>query len=121
MKIRKFYELFESYDLYTKSEFEKDCRSFFEKNAEVIIKFINESKNSTIILHRINDLVGGYGVEYLASEVYHGKYYQYNCCEFINMGDNMTVTILYDVNQKKFLVTSLEDFIQYYKEAYKII
>lgn len=120
-KIRRFDELFESYDLYSKSDLEKDCKAFFPDNAEEILRIISENKNSTITLQKINDLIGGYGVETLTSELDFGNYYKNSCSEFINMGNNMTVTIVYDVKQRKFLITSIQDFIQYYKIIYKII
>jgi len=58
-----------------------------------------------------NELFGGYGVEPLQDEdAYVNKYWYNTIALYVNMGDTYDLTILYDTENEIFVVTSMGDF-----------
>lgn len=85
-----------------------DMESWLEKfNDE---KYPHDS-NPSAKLQLANELFGGYGVEALRDEnVWIDNYWQNTIALYVNMGDTYTRTIVYDVYEDKFIVTSWGDW-----------
>lgn len=66
-------------------------------------------------MRKINDLVGGYGVEAIRADNMNDSYWMDAAAIYVNMGDTYSATILYDIQKQKFMLTTMGDFVEYYK------
>lgn len=73
-------------------------------------------------MDKINILIDGYDVESIKSETYWTNEFWLNTVAiYVNMGDTYVRTILYNVVERKFEVTSWGDWVEKYNEEYTIV
>jgi len=72
---------------------------------------VNEADNPDEILDTLNEKLGGYGVESITDErAWVSSYYGDIIGLYVNMGDTYDKTVVYDTENKEYLVTSWGDF-----------
>ena len=87
-------------------EFNIDMKKSYKiKNA---IRKLNHEE----AMEAINEALGGCGVEVLRADNEWDSYYGDIVAEYVNMGDTYDVTILYDINECKYEVTSWGDWVE---------
>jgi hypothetical protein len=63
------------------------------------------------MMEEANELIGGYGVEAIKSEEFwESWWWQDTIALYVNMGESYAPTILYDVTERNFKVTSHADW-----------
>jgi hypothetical protein len=67
-----------------------------------------------IAMEMFNELLDGFGVEAIRSEGEHVDNYHFDIvATYVNMGDTYNTTVVYDTIDKRFMVTSWGDFVEY--------
>jgi hypothetical protein len=69
-----------------------------------------------IQMELLNECLDGYGVESIEGN-YVDRYNQNIQATFVAMGDPYAITILYDNVKRKFIITSLDDWVERYEES----
>lgn len=70
-------------------------------------------------MDRINELLGGFGVESVRGDRY-DNYFGDSVAVYVNRGDQYKVTVIYNVVRSRFVLSDLEDFITRYADRYGI-
>lgn len=95
----------------TNNQFHASLLDSFKSNQNWIKQCVHRPSDIELELNAINELLEGYGVEAIQFENYHVDNYWYGTVGlFINMGDTYNPTIVYDVENKEYLLTSWGDF-----------
>ena len=87
------------------------------ENYESVRKWVNqcynEPTNFSKKLEALNEIIGGYGSEGIFSP----DYSIYWCLfDYVNTGDTYNVTIVRLTDQKKYIISSWGDIIEYYEK-----
>jgi len=75
-----------------------------------LMEYPGSPQKVTTNMEKIDKLIGGYGIEVIKGEEENNKYYRDIIAEYVNMGDTYITTILFDVDERKFLLTSVGDW-----------
>ena len=79
------------------------------------------SKGADRIIEKLNFIIEGYGVEaIIGNDVADDEYWDDTVAVYINMGDTYAKTILYDVHESEFVVTTWGDWVEEHQEKYDI-
>lgn len=98
---------------------------FSEADAKKLRRIVAQAKReddpkaTDHALDKINDLVGGYGVEAIEGN-WHDRYYQNIVALYVNRGDTYVTTMLYDTVRGTWHVSSWGDFVEHYERKYGI-
>lgn len=83
------------------------------------VREYNQKYNSLLYdkLYVLNEILDGYGIEYIKQERYVNAYWQCNRILFINMGDTYINTIIYDTEKQLFKCTSWGDYVEHLEKT----
>ena len=88
-------------------------QEMFPLTDNYLMSCFNIPNQIEIMLNMYNEVLNGFGVEAIQIEgEYVNSYYRNIVADYVNMGDTYALTILYDVKQDKFMVTTVGDFIE---------
>ncbi len=83
--------------------------------ARMIASAGRSGKKAEAVLEEVNKLIDGHGVEALRDENAWDNYYGDTIATYVNMGDTYETTLLYDVREHEFHVTSWGDWYEAYE------
>lgn len=66
--------------------------------------------NATAALSRVDDLIGGHGVEYLRSRT--DTFREARGVEYVNMGDPYRATVMFDLESERFIIGCWGDVVE---------
>lgn len=90
-----------------------NAKSGKETTGQDLLRIIKGGGRADDKMEKINSLLDGYGVEVIRGD-------SYAVAEYINMGDTYNTTLLYDVNEDEFYVTTWGDWVEAFSEMYDI-
>jgi hypothetical protein len=67
------------------------------------------------IMERANEIMNGFGVENLTDENAYDPYWQNTIALYVNMGDTYNSTLLFDVGEGEFILTTWGDWFEEYE------
>ncbi len=86
-----------------------------DKNVAAEIRIVAENYEVETAMTKINEILKYYGVEAVRSyKKWHGSFWQNTMALYCNAGDTYDTTVIYDVEKKKYLITSVGDWIEKY-------
>jgi len=83
--------------------------------ARMIASAGRSGRKAEAVLEEVNKLIDGHGVEALRDENAQDSYYGDTIATYVNMGDTYETTLLYDVREHTFHVTSWGDWYEAYE------
>jgi hypothetical protein len=86
-----------------------------EADAEQVLKLVKRpgSDNSADrTMEKINKLIGGFGVEAIRSEEAWDRFWTDIVAICVNMGDTYDLTVVYDVDEGKCIITTWGDWVE---------
>jgi hypothetical protein len=117
----KHIRLFEEYN---DDNLNEEITETFPYESEEIIEIISTwdktDRGADRIIEKLNFIMEGYGVEAIIGRTETHKYWDDTVALYINMGDTYNPTIIYDVNDEKFVVTTWGDWVEENQEKYNI-
>lgn len=127
-KFQKIYEEFQqtlNENQVSVKEIEKEFGRDFEgdeaKEIQKLMKYPGSDKKAEENLEKIDKLIDGHGVEVINGEKNTpGGFWQNAVAAYVNIGDTYNATVLYDVNEKEFLLTTWGDWAEKNQEKYDI-
>jgi hypothetical protein len=83
----------------------------FDSNIKWILKCYNYPQKIELTMNAINEMLEGFGVESIIVENYHvDNFWRNTIGLYVNMGETYASTIVYDVENKEYQLTSWGDF-----------
>lgn len=95
-------------------EFDANPTSTLKKAMKMTIGMNPEQR-----LQKINDMVGGYGVESIEGDG-DSRYWMGTVALYINMGDTYNTTLLYNTDLDKYTITTWGDWVERNQKRYGI-
>lgn len=89
------------------------------REASRIARFIRGARSERKVeeaLEEVNKLIGGHGVEAIRDQNAYDNYYGDVIATYVNMGDTYDATLLYDVRNNEFHITSWGDWYEQYEQ-----
>ena len=116
-KFQKIYEDFKE-NLIEEKVNVKDVLKAFEKEIDEdqakevldLMKYPGSPSKASDNLEKIDKLIDGYGVEAINSEDYYTDYFTDAMAVYVNMGDTYASTVLFDTDEREFLLTTVGDW-----------
>lgn len=84
----------------------------FEAVADNFRQYFNPMRGNDAVLYAADVLLEGYGVEHIRGEDGHAV------ASYVNTGDTYATTLLLDLTEDSFLVTSYGDWVEAYEQEY---